>query len=145
MNWKTEAVDKLRHYEARKNALKSIPEELKSLRSARRSLRSVTSDSAPTRGGGNNREDVLLSSMVKEQELEQSLEQAQIWVENVESGLSVLTEEERLVLDRFYINSSKGAAERLADELNLDVKTVYRHKDIALRRFTIALYGCVES
>ena len=145
MNWKTEAIDKLKQYEARKNALVSIPQELEALRLARRSIRSATADSTPARGGGSGREDAMLSSIVKEQELLGSLGLAQNWTRQVEQGLAVLSREERLVLDRFYINSSKGAAERLADELHMDVKTVYRHKDAALRRFTIALYGCVES
>lgn len=60
-------------------------------------------------------------------------------------GLAVLTPEERLVLDRFFIHPEKGAADRLAGDLHLDVKTVYRRKDAALLHFTISLYGGVES
>lgn len=82
---------------------------------------------------------------MKREELGRSLEQTKKWVELVELGLSVLNDEERLILDGFYIRSEKGAADRLAGDLALDVKTVYRRKDAALRRFTIALYGCLES
>jgi hypothetical protein len=48
-------------------------------------------------------------------------------------------------LERFYIKPEKGAADRLASDLNLDVKTVYKRKDAALRHFTVSLYGGVES
>lgn len=145
MNWKTEAIDKLRQYEARKNALQSIPRELESLRSARRNIRSATADSTPTRGGGNGREDAMLSSIVKEQELERSLKTAREWVVAVESGLAILSKEERLVLDRFYISPAKGNVDRLCEELHVEKTQVYARKDAAIWKFTIALYGCCET
>lgn len=145
MNWKTEAIDKLKQYEARKNALRSIPQELEALRLARRSIRSATADSTPARGGGSGREDAMLSSIVKEQELLGSLGLARNWTRQVEQGLAVLSREERLVLDRFYINPAKGNVDRLCGELFVEKSQVYARKDAALRKFTIALYGCCET
>lgn len=145
MNWKPEAVEKLRLYEAKKNAIQSIPEEISRLEIAMESIRSATSDGTPVAGGGSRREDMLLSNIVHRGELERSLEQAQKWVALVDAGLEILTKEERLLLDRFYIHPERGIAERLAEELNLDVKTVYKRKDAALRRFTISLYGGTEN
>ena len=145
MDWKPEAVEKLRMYEAKKNAIQSIPEEISRLEIAMESIRSATSDGTPVAGGGSRREDMLLSNIVHRGELERSLEEAQKWVALVDAGLEILTKEERLLLDRFYIHPGRGVAERLAEELNLDVKTVYRRKDAALRRFTISLYGGTEN
>ena len=145
MNWKFEAVEKLRQYEAKKQSLKSIPEEIKRLESAMRSIRSATADGTPVSGGGSGREGMMLSNIVHREELERSLEQAQKWVALVEAGMEILSQEERLILERFYIQPEKGAADRLAGDLNLDVKTVYKRKDAALRHFTISLYGGVES
>lgn len=145
MNWKTEAVDKLKRYEAMKVALKNIPEEIARLKSAMGGIRSATADGTPVQGGGSGREDMLLSNIVQREELGKSLEQANLWVKETDRAMKVLTDEERLILDRFYIHPRMGAAEHLAGDLGLDVKTVYRRKDSALRRFTIALYGCVES
>lgn len=145
MNWKYEAVEKLRQYEAKKQSLASIPEEIRRLESAMHSIRSATADGTPVQGGGSGREDMMLSNIVHREELERSLEQAKIWVELVDAGLEILSEEERLILDRFYIHPEKGAADRLAGDLKLDVKTVYRRKDAALRHFTICLYGGTES
>lgn len=145
MNWKFEAVEKLRQYEAKKQSLKNIPEEIKRLESAMRSIRSASADGAPVFGGGSGREDMMLSNIVHREELERSLEQAQKWVALVEAGMEILSQEERLILERFYIRPEKGAADCLAGELNLDVKTVYKRKDAALRHFTISLYGGVES
>lgn len=144
MNWKSEAVEKLRLYEAKKRSLQNIPEEIKRLESAMKGIRSATADGTPVSGGGSGREDMMLSNIVQREELERSLDQAKKWVALVDAGLEILSEEERLILDRFYINPAKGNVDRLAGDLGLDVKTVYKRKDAALRRFTISLYGGTE-
>ena len=145
MNWKSEAIEKLEQYDARKQSLRSIPEEIALLESAAAKIHSINCNSACVKGSGSSREDMLLSNIMKRGELNWALEQAQRWVGLVESGLSILDNEERSILEAFYIRNEKGAADRLAGDLAMDVKTVYRRKDAALRRFTIALCGCVES
>lgn len=145
MKWTTEAIEKLRQYEAKKQSLRCIPDEIRSLEAAARGIRSATSDGTPVSGGGSRREDMLLNNIILREELRLSLDQAREWVKRVEDGLAVLTPEERLVLDRFFIHPEKGAADRLAGDLHLDVKTVYRRKEAALLHFTISLYGGVES
>lgn len=145
MNWKQEAIEKLELYDAKKQSLRSIPTEIDRLESLTRQIRGCRTDGIAVRSSGGGREDMLLNNIIQREELNWSLEQAQKWVGLVEAGLSVLNDEDRLILDRFYIRSEKGAADRLAGDLCMDVKTVYRRKDAALRRFTIALWGCVES
>ena len=145
MNWKKEAIDKLKEYNARKQAIASIPVEIAQLESAVRGIRSASADGVAISGGGSGREDMLLSNICKREELRRSLSTAKAWVSQVDAAMRVLDQEERLILDRFYVSSQKGAAERLACDLGVDVKTVYHRKDAALRRFTIALYGAVES
>lgn len=145
MNWKNEAIEKLEQYGARRQSLQNIPKEIAQLESANTNIRGITCDSSHVKRSGSGSEDILLSNIMKREELRWALEQAQHWVGLVESGLSVLSDEERSILEAFYIRSEKGAANRLAEELAMDVKTVYRKKDAALRRFTIALCGCVES
>lgn len=144
MDWKREAIDKLRCYAARKNALVSIPQEIRKLEDAFAGIRSATTDGTPVHGGGSSREDMLLSNIAHRDELERSLRQAKGTVAIVERGLSVLDAEERLVLDRFYIHPARGNADRLCEELGIEKASVYRRKESALRRFTIALYGAVE-
>lgn len=144
MNWKFEAVEKLRQYEAKKQSLKSIPEEIKRLESAMCSIRSATADGAPVSGGGSGREDMMLSNIVHREELDRSLEQTRMWVDLVEAGLEILSQEERLILERFYIRPEKGNVDRLCSELGIEQSSVYRRRDKALRYFTIALYGCSE-
>ena len=144
MNWKFEAIEKLRLYEAKKQSLRSIPEEIARLESAMKSIRSATADGSPVNGGGSGREDMMLSNIVHREELERSLEQAKRWVAVVDGGLKILGVEERLILDRLYINPARGNVDRLCAELGIEQSSVYRRRDKALHHFTICLYGCSE-
>lgn len=145
MNWKIEAVEKLKQYIPRKLSLNNIPLEINRLESSMEGIRSAVSDSSPGKGSSGSRDDMYLSNMVHRGELERAMEQAASWVDMVEAALEILSDEERLILERFYMRPEKGAADRLAGDLRIDVKTVYRRKDDALRHFTIAMYGCTES
>lgn len=144
MNWKFEAIEKLKQYEAKKRSLQNIPEEIKRLEAAMQSIRSATADGNPVQGGGSGREDMYLSNIVQREELERSLDLAKRWVKLVDAGLELLSDEERKVLDRFYINPAKGNVDRLCEELQIEKSAVYDRRNKALYRFTISLYGCCE-
>ena len=143
MNWKQESKEELREYEAKRMALESIPADLAQLRSEMSRLGGASS-SVPVKGGGSRWEDRQINLIVKCDKLETSLAYARRWVEKVEQGLSVLSPEERMILDRFYINPAKGNVDRLCGDLHLEKSAVYDRKDAALRRYTLARYGCAE-
>ena len=145
MNWKREAIDKLKNYEAHKQALECLPKEIRRLESAYTGIRSATTDGTPISGGGSTREDSMLSNIVHRDELKRRLKEARLWVAQVDKALAVLDDEERLVLDRFYIHRTKGAVEALCESLNLEKSAVYGRRDKALRHFTLALYGATET
>ena len=145
MDWKSVAMEKLRDHEAKQQALKSIPLEITQIESAMTSLRSARVEGAPVRVRGSGHEDRILGLIVKKQELEDNLNRVQMCVDVVCRALQVLNKEERHILDRFYINPAKGNVDRLCDELCIEQSAVYRRKDAALRKFTIALYGATES
>ena len=145
MNWKREAIDKLKNYEAHKQALENIPREIKRLESAYTVLRSASTENAPVSGGGGTREDCVLSNIVLRDKLKRRLKEARLWTAQVDKALAVLGEEEKLVLDRFYIHRAKGAVEALCESLSLEKSAVYDRRDKALRHFTLALYGVTET
>lgn len=145
MNWRREAIDKLKNYEAHKQALECLPKEIRRLESSFAGIRSATTDGTPISGGGNTREDSMLSNIVHRDELKRRLKEARLWVAQVDKALAVLDDEERLVLDRFYIHRAKGAVEALCESLNLEKSAVYDRRDKALRHFTLALYGVTET
>ena len=145
MNWKNEAMDKLKNYEVHRQALESIPQEIKRLELIRTGIRSAVTDRTPVSGGGSTREDVMLSNIVHRDELKQRMKEACLWVSQVDKALSILSDEERLVLDRFYLHPIKGIIDDLCERLNVERSAIYDRRDKALRRFTIALYGVTET
>lgn len=145
MDWKHETIEKLKEYTARKNAVLSIPEEITRLEEAVYGLRAVSADVMPRSGGENTQEDKLLSNIVHRQELERRLADTQIWLATVDRALDLLAREDRLILERFYIHPAKGNVDRLCEELAIEKAGIYKRKDKALRRLTIAIYGIVES
>ena len=145
MNWKREATEKLRNYEVNKQATENIPKEIKRLESSFAGIRSATTDGTPVSGGGSNREDVMLSNIVHRDELKRRLKEARLWVSMVDKALGALGDEEKMLLDKFYIHPLKGAVDDLCGQLHVEKATVYRRRDNALKRFTIALYGVTDS
>lgn len=144
MNWKAEAKEKLRRYDAMRLATINIPEEVQRLEVDAQAIRSAKLDGAVVSGGGNRREDALLNNIIHRQELLWTLEQAQLWLKTTDRALSALSGEEKLLLHRLYIYPEMGAPERLCKELGVETSSIYRRRDKALRHFTLAYYGIDE-
>ena len=140
MDWKGEAVEKLRQLGAMETALQTIPLEVQRLELDAQSIRGADSGKVVGKGGG-RQEDALLSNLVHRQELGNRLQQASCWVDTVKKALSTLSEEQQLVLQRLYIAPQKGSIDRLCWELGVEQSSVYRRRDQALKQFTMALYG----
>ncbi len=141
MNWKQEAIDKLRCYDAMQQAQTNIPQQLQLLALEARSLRSARTDVTPVKGSRSKGDDRLLSNLVHRQELTHQLRRSKVWLESANRALSVLTPEEKLILHRFYICPERGVIDKLCTELGIEQSSIYRKRDKALERFTLALYG----
>ena len=145
MDWKKEAAEKLRDLEVKKQALRSIPDERERIRCVMEGIRSAGVDGDPVKGSTTRREDRLLGCIVKLQELDRSEKQAKLWVRMVDGALNKLDHDDRLVLDRLYVCPVKNGVDALCEELAVERATVYRRRDGALRSFTLAMYGGIES
>lgn len=144
-NWCIFAIQKLRDYENRKDAVESLTEQIKLLEDNFTAIRSATTDATPVQGGNENRrEQMLIHNIATREELQNNLKIIKHEIAITEAGLKCLTETEKKILQRFYINRSKGYIERLCDELYISKTELYRQKDEALKRFTMACYGVVE-
>ena len=133
MDWKQEA---------HKQVLDSIPLELERLKAAYTGIRAALLDGMPRSGSSaSHREEAIVGNIARRDELKRKLKEARLWVEIVNGGLSVLDDEERLALEYCYIHKVKGSINELCYQLNVDTSAAYRRRDIALRRFTQALYG----
>ena len=141
MNWRGEAVEKLRKYDAMCRSLQNIPLEVKRLEGEPRATRGARPEGPPEKGGGSGGEEALMNNMAPRQELTGALEQAKYWVDITRRGLETLTPEEKLVLQRFYLTPEQGSVQRLCMELGVEQSSIYRKRDKALRKFALALYG----
>lgn len=139
--WRRQAESDLREYEAKKKSLENIPDQIRELEEKMSSIRSQTADSVSVKGGGGGRDDAYLNNIVARDRLKANLEDSRRFVSRVSNALSILTEDEKELLRRFYMIPEKGSAYNMASEKHVDHKTVYRWKDDALDRFTIAMYG----
>lgn len=145
MNWKTEAIDRLRRYEAMKAAVQSIPDEIRRLELEATKIRSTRTDKLQVKSSITDYNELLLNNMVLREELQCTLKQAKMWVKTTERAMGELSSEDKLVLHRLFVVPERGNIERLCQELGCEQSTVYRKRDQALYRFTIALYGFVET
>lgn len=116
MDWKAEAVEKLRGYEANKRHLEGAPAEQ------------------------GERPAPICADSADPEALE--LGQARLWVAMVDSALEVLDPDGRLVLEALDIYRAKGNAARLQEVLSISSPTtIYKRREKALQLFTMALYG----
>lgn len=145
MDWKREAADELRNYQNRKLAIANISDQIKDLATEITSIRSASADGSPVAGGSCGRDEALVNNIVKRERLAESMRLTENRVRRVERALNQLSEQDRCVLQRFYITPCIGGVERLCRELAIEKPTVYRWKDRALQNFTIIMYGITES
>ena len=141
MNWKNEAIERLNRYPAMVKAMENIPLEIKRLGWEAESIPSCSADHIHTQSTAGPRDDRIINNMVKRQEPRQAFENAKAWVDTTQNAMLVLTPEEEIILHRMYIEPQRGVVTELCAELGMEQSSIYRHRDQALYRFTMALYG----
>lgn len=143
MNWKEEAVQKLRRYRLMANSAQAIPRELERLAGEARTLHAAPFGGGGAMGNMRSYEDRLLDNLTQRQELEQQLERVESWVQITQQALEQLEPREQTVLRRLYMEGAEASA--VGREIGLERSSLYRLRDEALRKLTIAMYGGLES
>ena len=141
MNWKSEAIERLNKYPAMEMALKNLPIEINRLKLEAESISSCSPDRIPSRSPAGPRDERLLTNMVRRKELTDAYENAKLWVDTTHNALKVLPDQDETILRRMYLEPGKGAVTELCQEMGMEQSSIYRHRDQALYRFTMALYG----
>lgn len=140
MNWKQEARKELRELSAKRIAEQNLSEELTAL---------TTELTATTHGmqevhvhiGSSRRDERQLTLMVRKENIEKALTAVRRSLTHTERALSALTEQERQILTGFFIHPHKNGADDLMEQLHMERSTLYRHRDNALKAYTLARYG----
>ena len=139
--WKMQAMNDLEMYEARKIAIENISEQLRELEAEMTSIRSPGAENNSGRGGESRKDNRYINNIVSRDQLKENLKEAKRNVRRVERAMTAMTGEEKDILKRFFIKREKEAAFDLADKLMIDRKTVYYRRELALEKFTIAMYN----
>lgn len=144
MNWQNEAIEDLKKYSQMKESLQNIQERITALELDLQTVKSKNFDAEPVQGGVDKYEDHVINNIVERQRLECAYNATEKIVNLIEKGLASLDEKERLVLQRFYIDSAKKHVEKLMEELNYEQRRIYQLKDKAIFKFTITMYGILD-
>ena len=144
MKWTECAITDLRKYSGMQESLRNIPEKVRALEIRFESIKGASGDSTPVQGGGSHMEDAMLDNIVERERLKLLYQADKHLVRIIERGLASLTDEERMVLDLFYINRTKHYLEELTKRLGYEQAQIYRIKSSALYKFTVHEYGITE-
>lgn len=141
MNWKDIVIEMLKDHGPRKCAVESIPIELCLIDYDIGITQKAVAGGLPAEAV----EDIQLSRRVMRIELERALVQAQQRVDDVDKALNALDPTDRDILDKLYIQPETISISRLSKEMCMAVSTMYRKRDVALRKFTTSMYGCIKA
>jgi len=138
MNWKKESENELRDYGNKQVALINIPEYINQIEYELSLIKKCKTDCISSK---NKWDDFLIDNLVRKNELERNLMLAKTRVELIERGLFSITNDERKLLEYFYIERPYDHVQKLCEEFDYEKSSIYNRKDIALRKFTMAMYG----
>ncbi len=135
MDWKTCAIDDLRQYNQIKIGIINSKEKLNIIK---KKVRHANTTSAQR---GKKMETNILNALVEGERLQQNIISAESLTKLVDRGLSTLDGEERRILERFYMTSAPKSGSALAAELGYEIRSLYRLRERALQKFTLAMYS----
>lgn len=140
--WTKLAIDQLKEIELKRQSLKNVQERISNLKPELSSVRATAASLAPAAGGElNKQESWIIDCIALERELQTSERQLRLDIQSFDKAWENLSEEEKLVLDSFYINRTKDYLDRLCERFCCEKSKVYQIKDEALYKFTMQLYG----
>lgn len=146
IDYKRVALDDLRAYPLRREALENIKRKIAVLAQQYQSFGQRCADSVPVQGGESRTEDRMLSNIVERERLKLNYRVTKQCLSVTERGLAALSGEERRILTAFAEagRADTRTADVLAGELGMDRSTVYRIRADALYRFTLSCYGIAD-
>lgn len=144
MDYIIAAIADLREYKAQLASIQNLKDAIAECQAGIDQLHTTQYDKTPVMGGESGYEDRILTNMDKLARMRTNLRMAESKVARVDRGLAVLDQEERITLERMYINSEREAIRRLCEDLNCEIAQVYRIRRRALNRFTRAMYGILD-
>lgn len=139
INWKKEAIEELKRLEDLKESIHHLNERIELTQNQLYNISAVQIGGRV--GGSGDGDDVRLSKMVELEELKARKLITEKRAQLLQDCLDKLSEEQRLILNRFYIRHTSDYIEELEEVLYKSRTQIYQEKDRALRRLVRLLYG----
>lgn len=135
MDWKACAVEDLKQYNYIKVGIANSKDRL-------RAIEALTEHGKLFPNGRTHSPDSrLIDAIVESERLRKNIHISKSLTDMIERGLESLSEEERYVLREFYIKEADVNMLKLKEKLGYETRSVYRLRDRALAKFTLAMYG----
>ncbi len=141
MDYKILAKQLLKSKRQLEAARQNLADEIYMLEEAKTAVHSCLNSASPTGGGGNRFEDRLVKLICLCDDLRARQRNVELNLECIKRGLAELGESEKDLLNIFYIEGGRYAADAAMSRLHKERSSVYRDLDKALGKFTSALYG----
>lgn len=138
MNWKRHLTDELKNYNAKVKSLDNIRERIIDLDLRLSTVKTTNADGMPS-GSGGHYEDAMISSIAEKNNLWRSYNIVEQDIKQINKGLTVLDETELTIVESLYFG--KTSPEQLAQKLCMSISSIYEHRNKALRKIAIFLYG----
>lgn len=136
MDYKDWIIPELKTLDAKRKSLQNTLDQIKELELKATAISATTFDKDVVDGGGDNkREEMLLENLCKRNELQANYDCTRMEVANIENRLSQLSEEDRFILETFFVYKQYNPVERLCEALHLEQAQVYRRREKALKNY----------
>jgi len=144
MDYIREAVEQLSNYNLLVASLTIMQGQLEALRLEKYNIKAQIISSEP-RGGGGEPDDKIVNNIFKRKILINNIVATNKKINCIDKSLAALDKNEKRILDRVFIIGGKNGIRDIAEELTFSNAQVYRMRDKAIRRFSIALFGICAS
>jgi hypothetical protein len=141
INWKDVLETELRRHTGRRQAIRSLRQEITELEEDYGRLRAAQTDRLPVQGGGTRMEDRLITNMMLRDKLAIRLKDTYQRWNRIEQALGLLSPEQQQVIRKMYIERPAGGLPIICEELSIEKSEVYRQKDRAMEALVLGLYG----
>ena len=135
MDWKASAIEDLRKYNYIKIGIMNSSDKLRCIEALAEHgrLNSGRHSTSP--------DSRLIDAIVECEKLRNNIKISKELAKAIERGLDALSEKERCVLHEFYMQEADVNMLKLKEKLGYETRSVYRLRDRALEKFTLAMYG----
>jgi DNA-directed RNA polymerase specialized sigma24 family protein len=131
----------LEQLEGDRFAIKQLREELITVNVEYKAIKATNYDKVPSgSSNGNTQRDKLENAIAKKEELSRSLRATERHVADMERLLNQLQPKDREIIEKLIIKKS-STAEKVAEEIGIEVRQVHNRKRNAIERLTRLRFG----